>query len=383
MANKLPLVLNTDGSIERLQTGDTLTGWEPSQSGNSGKFLKTDGSTPSWGDGAQAITTATDYYVSTSGSDTTGDGSSGSPWASIDKAMTELDKWVILADVTIHIAKGSYPTTSQLTIAHTNGSKIKLDGAYETDTLTLSSSSGSAGAWSLVFTTSNTGYYTVGDLVHLHEATGGTNPQRVLGDLKVMAISAGISITVESPCSESTMASGTVSAEVSIPQVRWNRLVAFNTLPNTVKGIQTHYNCTSMWTYLWNMRPLIGSRMDVLHCIWYNSNTSRYGIVRIDLPAKLAFNYVGSRNLTYGLWARCSVLDFFWSGCTDCTIGLWAHSGGVVLWNDIHCQSCGTGLAAEYMSLIERGGGWIEFVGCTTDTSPARGTQGNYYSYMS
>lgn len=51
MASKYPLVLNgTTNTIEELQEGDTLTGFDslPSQTNQSGKYLTTDGTTASW-----------------------------------------------------------------------------------------------------------------------------------------------------------------------------------------------------------------------------------------------------------------------------------------------------------------------------------------------
>lgn len=47
----------------------------------------------------------TDYYVATTGSDTTGDGSSGSPWATINKARGTMSS---SADNTVYIAAGTY-----------------------------------------------------------------------------------------------------------------------------------------------------------------------------------------------------------------------------------------------------------------------------------
>jgi len=42
------------------------------------------------------ISADTTFYVATTGSDTTGDGSSGSPWATLRKALSYLDEYRIL-----------------------------------------------------------------------------------------------------------------------------------------------------------------------------------------------------------------------------------------------------------------------------------------------
>ncbi len=66
------------------------------------------------------ISADTTFYVATTGSDTTGDGSSGSPWATLRKALSYLDEYRILgsAKVTISIAKGKYTETSQVPVNH-------------------------------------------------------------------------------------------------------------------------------------------------------------------------------------------------------------------------------------------------------------------------
>lgn len=50
-----------------------------------------------------SMPSAADYYVSTTGNDTTGDGSSGNPWATIQFAINRVS-----AGDTIHIAVGNY-----------------------------------------------------------------------------------------------------------------------------------------------------------------------------------------------------------------------------------------------------------------------------------
>ncbi len=44
----------------------------------------------------KVISADTTFYVATTGSDTTGDGSSGSPWATLRKALSYLDEYRIL-----------------------------------------------------------------------------------------------------------------------------------------------------------------------------------------------------------------------------------------------------------------------------------------------
>ena len=80
----------------------------------------------------------TTLYCATTGSDTTGDGSSGNPWFSIHKALDYLkDKW-INNDVTVSIslADGTYDYSSlgTITFNHICGDRIKIFGTTDLPT---------------------------------------------------------------------------------------------------------------------------------------------------------------------------------------------------------------------------------------------------------
>jgi len=76
------------------------------------------------------ITSDTTYYISTGGSDSTGDGSSGNPWATPQKALDYLkDKWIANdATITIDLADGTYTMTSAIEMKHPCGKNIRLIG---------------------------------------------------------------------------------------------------------------------------------------------------------------------------------------------------------------------------------------------------------------
>jgi len=61
--------------------------------------------------GAPPGARSTDYYVSTTGSDLTGDGSAGNPWATIQHAIAQVSD-----TDTIHLASGTYVETRQIVI---------------------------------------------------------------------------------------------------------------------------------------------------------------------------------------------------------------------------------------------------------------------------
>lgn len=76
------------------------------------------------------ITTDTTVYVATTGSDTTGTGLVGAPFASLSKALTYLNSYVIAGNVTvtIQIADGTYNSQPPITINHSNSNNIKIVG---------------------------------------------------------------------------------------------------------------------------------------------------------------------------------------------------------------------------------------------------------------
>ena len=67
---------------------------------------------------------ATDYYVATTGSDTTGNGSSGSPWATIAHAFGYISQFYSASAVTIHVANGTYVTPAHTNTAYFSQSNI-------------------------------------------------------------------------------------------------------------------------------------------------------------------------------------------------------------------------------------------------------------------
>ncbi|MBF0510661.1 MAG: hypothetical protein HQK57_17280, partial [Deltaproteobacteria bacterium] len=75
------------------------------------------------------ITANTTYYVATSGSDTTGTGLVGAPWATPQQALNYLAGYIIGSGVTVTIqfVDGSY-SISTITMTHVNGSQIQFIG---------------------------------------------------------------------------------------------------------------------------------------------------------------------------------------------------------------------------------------------------------------
>ena len=75
---------------------------------------------------SKLLTSQLDLYVSTTGDDTTGDGTELLPWATPHRAMRELFAYIITpeASATVHIADGQYTFSEPLEIGHPNGERI-------------------------------------------------------------------------------------------------------------------------------------------------------------------------------------------------------------------------------------------------------------------
>ncbi|QLA21267.1 hypothetical protein [Desulfolutivibrio sulfoxidireducens] len=82
------------------------------------------------------ISTNTTIYVAVTGSDTTGDGSSGAPFASIARALAFIADALIAADasVTIQVADGTYQLTSAVNCGHPDASRITIQGNVSAET---------------------------------------------------------------------------------------------------------------------------------------------------------------------------------------------------------------------------------------------------------
>jgi hypothetical protein len=374
----------TDGQV--LATDGSGYAWvDAVPSGSPGEYevLTWVGDEWQWIKTAKIVTDATTLYVSTAGNDLTGDGSSGSPLASIDAALAEVNKWILMANVTIIVLRGSYSQASPLTLSHSNGDKVRIIGSSDTDTLTLSSSTGSAGDWSLTFTTANTSKYTLNDMVLVHTASDGVNPSYVLGALKVTSIVDGVSVTLHSPSTVATMASGAVSASVFIPQVKWCRKIVSTTPVGLLQGIQVHFNATyTFGDYLWDVQAVLAGITTTVGCIWYNTNAGgQYGMLRGRAGSLCNFTYCGFRNV-FCSWFNEGTSDYVLSGAIDCNYGVRNYGGGFTNCASIHFVDCSYGVYIERMSYCGFGGTLV-WLNCTTDCSPSRATgEGNYNSYM-
>lgn len=168
----------------------------------------------------QTITANTTLSISPAGNDTTGDGSSGNPWATIGKALAFLaDKWIAnTATVTIQLADGTYNHTSPINPRHPCGRSIAIAGqnTYTRAATAIQSVSGSSGDWSYVLQLDSVTNLAVGDWVLVKSATGDLNPTYLLGMHRITAIDiANARTTLAVKNRTPTAASGATSATLT------------------------------------------------------------------------------------------------------------------------------------------------------------------------
>lgn len=118
-------------------------------------------------------------YISTSGNDTDGNGTSSNPWLSINKAFAYLARKSISSNVTvtIQLSDGTYNTTEIQRCDHPNGDRIKITGenSYAKTISAVTASTGTGGdetTATATLTVNNTTNIAVGDYVmirNMHE----------------------------------------------------------------------------------------------------------------------------------------------------------------------------------------------------------------------
>ncbi len=335
-----------------------------------------------WVQKATAITEALDLYVATDGDDTTGDGSISLPWATIDKALAVVGGWVLLADVTINIEKGDYTETSDLIIDHPNGNFLNIIGDSVEETLTMTASGGSTGAYWYTFATTNTDDYTVGDETLNYEVTGGSNRNFTLGVLTCSSKINGVSVTLQSQYVGGTRATGAVVAKLVTPQVQWIRLITIKSSLANLEGIQQQYNALTTFTYFLLVDATDTSTVYINNYVAKNTNASKWGTCRNYPNSFVTFTKFGVRNLSNGFFTN-DIIRLFNCCVTGCSVGIRAYGLSKLEYDSIVLTSNTLAIRVDNMAYGAKRTGTRTLVGNGADASPAFGSQGNNYAYMS
>ncbi len=311
-----------------------------------------------------SITTATTLYVAPTGSDTTGDGSSGNPWATVAKALSYLtDKW-LAAEITISIGAGTYALSAPVTVNHPHSAKVTIQGATMAAT-TLSGSisvSGSSGAYSIDITVADASGISVGDYIGFYNLSGGTNPEYLYGCHEVTG-KAGNVLTIASKLYGATAPAGAISGDVKAWKTK------FTLSSGTAIDVFTPLKMLADIV-------IVGPGVSAGTGITLRPNVSVVDLRRIGMSGLYYGLYPGlnSSGLTTTSSYPCAI--------SNCAYGIFSYGGKLQLIN-VRATGCTqVAITANYSGSIFLASGYA-FANGVTNYSPALNTVGNANSYIS
>ncbi len=331
---------------------------------------------------ARIIVTDETFYVTTGGDDTTGDGSSGTPWATIDKALAVVGDMVLLADVAINIEKGDYADTDILVFDHPQGCRLNVSGDWFEETLALTSRSGSSPNFVYLFNTTNTSEYTLNDYVVVYDAIGGSVFYAVQGVLEVTAIDPGVSVSLKNFVA-TPGATGAVTATIRVPQVQWVRKLKFETSLKTLEGIQLQYDPLAEVVYIIDTDPKESITVNMSSSVVIGTNASPYGICRNTKGTHMKFYKSGTWGLHIG-WITYSTLDLDWVLFQNGNFGVYGLYGASIEYDSLQFNRIPNCLSIYYESTMHStiAGDILPAYEYTTLATPAIDTEGNSNSFM-
>ena len=175
------------------------------------------------GPGVPYLNTNVSYYVATTGNDSTGDGSSSNPWATIGKALTVVNGFYISPNgsVTIYLGNGTFTASAGYTVNHPNGDRIFITGTntYTTPLNGALTNVGtpSGGVMAVTLAVASTANVAVNDYVIINNVAGGSYAYSLDGCHKVTGVGTGtITLAIKSYCLAAQIPSGSPTATVNI-----------------------------------------------------------------------------------------------------------------------------------------------------------------------
>jgi hypothetical protein len=191
------------------------------------------------------IDTDTTLYITTGGNDSTGDGTSGNPWATLSKALTWLSDKIIenTTTVTIEIDDGTYNWTSTDSMKHNNGDRVNVVGknTYNVSLTSVQSSSGSSGAWSIILNVSDVSNAAVNDFLRVpYDIANGTRPETLCGCWKITNVDViNTRLTITSTHRHTSAPSGAVAGTVTIikTMIEYDGVDGIEISENSVLGL--------------------------------------------------------------------------------------------------------------------------------------------------
>lgn len=307
------------------------------------------------------IAASTTIYVATTGSDSTGDGSSSAPFASISQALASIAGKLIASGVTvtIQVADGTYTISSTITVDHPDADKIQIHGNTTAET-TVAISAINSGAKTITVAGDYSANILTGDIIGLTgSSTSGLN-----GAYLVSGVAYGGANTVIT-CSSETLASDTVGGG-SIVIMPCNRCVLSST--------------TTVFTI---KRPL--SRIDGFSFL---GNGSGSAVFATNQSAVSIFGRVIIYNFSSGVYAlNRSVISIYGVVIKKCAAGIYAQCGTVNHYSTdgtlaIDSSTIKAVLITDSSFTTIAAAGIVVRDGLSGYYSPAANTVGNNNSYI-
>ena len=168
--------------------------------------------------GTDISTNKTITVDGTNGDDRWGDGTSGNPYKTIERALEYLEFKHIKegVTVTIDIKDGVYIQGDYIEVKHPDGERIVFQGQTASTSMTaVESTSGTKGTRSMTITVTSTTGMSVGEILIISSASGGTNPTYVEGAFEITTVDDSDSVTVSYPSYGTDLPSGSISATVT------------------------------------------------------------------------------------------------------------------------------------------------------------------------
>jgi hypothetical protein len=295
------------------------------------------------------IASSLNLWVATTGNDTTGNGTSGTPWASLAKAISYLNGYAIApaALVTIYIGDGNYASSS-ININHQNGDRIAIQGMNVYST-TLSGSitsftTPSGGSATAVINVTSSANMAINDYILILNASGGSHGWLLNGCHQITNI-VGNALTITVKSYSANTASGAISGTVTCVKTRLT-FASGSGIALSNGGLQFSLGLISQLI-------LVG-------------NTGGMGISCGKFNVPSSNPYLGIVGWQSGIFGQQGA-NFFAgsiaiSGCSSC--GIQANFSTMVSVSGTVINGCPIGLYLSYCTSAYASG--IIVVGCTT-----------------
>ena len=262
--------------------------------------------------GLGLISSNVTIYVATTGNDTTGTGTSGAPFATIQKAMSYLQGFTIAsnATVTVSIGSGTFSQTSTINLYHPCGSRLFITGTTTATSNTPSS-----------ITTSNTTTFTWSgtNVTYGIVLTQGS----VLGGLSNLCLIGGTSGSKNTGNALQVQQNSSITSGSMISLQYWYIGVAayYNGNVNidyiaatgiTVHGIASYYGSYINGAGLYS----IGNA---------------YGFTCVHNSSILAISSTATGNSAYGYYANMGEIDASSSVCNTNSVAAYGATNGATI----------------------------------------------------